>query len=460
MEWWDEFLDEQEKRIGKPTVDKWLRSIEVIRFAKTTLQLSVADPFHKLWFEEHARAPLIQHLQKWGHKKLRIQLTTTGSIEKKKKIPRKKENVSSPAPDLPSFSLTFEDLDPLLTRENFHVFPALEVPCKIIDEMIGYVAETEEYRPNQTCFGYYNPLYLYGKKGCGKTHLLTAIAHAAEIAGLKPLYIQAEMFIDHVVAAIRAGEMSQFRQAYRNVDILLIDDIDLFSRKGSTQEELFHTFNTLHLNGKQIVLSAHCAPQELEKIEPRLISRFAWGMVLALPLPDKKERTMLVKAKLKVFEFSLPSRLIDLLIDLFPSSPKRLIHAVEALFLRTKQRQLPSPQALLQQDVKKLLSDLIEEEQKKALTPEQIIRSVSEYFGIRYDDVLGKAQTKECVLPRQLAMHLCRSHLSLPYMKIGEIFSRDHSTVMTSVQTIEKKILNKDRGIHHAYGKITHRLAG
>jgi chromosomal replication initiator protein len=265
-----------------------------------------------------------------------------------------------------------------------------------------------------------------------------SLSHAYRSQNLKILYVRADTFTDHVVSAIRAGEMRQFRQAYRHIDVLIVDDVHVFSRKGATQEEFFHTFNTLHLDGKQIILSANCSPQNLQFIEPRLVSRFEWGIVLPLQSLQEKKREALLQARAEALNFHLPAKISSFLIETFTSNTKSLMKALDALILRLHLDTRHTVHHLTVVAAKTLLADLIEEEVKSAITPQKIIKAVSEQYGVKKEDLLGKGQTRECVLPRQLAMHICRAELKLPYMKIGELFSRDHSTVMSSIRQIQK----------------------
>lgn len=192
--------------------------------------------------------------------------------------------------------------------------------------------------------------------------------------------------------------------------------------------------------GKQIVLSAHCSPQELQLIEPRLVSRFEWGITLPLAPPSHEELKTILQTKANALQFSLPSKIADFLVETFTSTPKILIKALEALILRLHLDAHHSIHNLSIQGIKTLLSDLINEEKNTALTPSKIIQAVAEYFGIRTEDILGKSQARDSALPRQIAMHLCRTKLKIPFMKIGDLFGRDHSTVMSSVKYIQKSL--------------------
>jgi chromosomal replication initiator protein len=255
--------------------------------------------------------------------------------------------------------------------------------------------------------------------------------------------------------------MSTFRQAYRNSDVLILDGVHIFSRKNATQEELFHTFNTLHVGGKQIILSANCAPAELQMIEPRLVSRFEWGIVLPLePLP-KEDVLRVLENKIGAFNFPLHSKVREYLLETFPSSIKSLTRALQALILRSHLNENGSRNTSTQltiPQVKHMLGDLIKEESQSALSAEKIIQTTAEYFCIKAEDILGKGQTRECVLPRQLSMYLCRHLLKLPFLKIGEIFSKDHSTVMSSVKVIQKALDEDNRLISAPYSMLLKKI--
>ncbi len=330
------------------------------------------------------------------------------------------------------------------------------VPYKLMSEIINYQTNqvSEDFSEKELIT--FNPVFLHGPAGTGKTHLAMATANAVKEEGINVVYARAETFTDHVVSAIRAGEMSTFRQTYRNADILILDDVHVFSRKGATQEELFHTFNALHLSGKQIILTANCLPQELQHIEPRLISRFEWGIVLPLLVPSRDELKHLLAKKMDVFNFPINKKTSQFLLETFHTNPKSLIRALEALVLRSDQ-DVP-PQKITVPAAAELLADLVKDEKKSELTPEKILITVSEHFGITVDDITGKSQQRDSVLPRQIAMFLCRVKLNLPYMKIGDLFERDHSTVMSSFKRIDQEVKEGRTEVTSSLSAISHKF--
>lgn len=457
MKAWENFLALQEIELGAETVAKWLRSLKVLRFDACNLYLEAKDSFQVLWFEEHIRQKVKTRLLNNNNKQIKVHIAVTNDVGiKREAVPNGEVNQAPPPP----FRLNFDALQPALTFQQWYISHGNTLAAKVLAEAVGYDLDKQTLSSAYPLEPIFNPLYIYGEKGSGKTHLLTAAAHALRLRGKLVIYVRAETFTDHVVMAIRAGEMSTFRQAYRNADALIIDDAHIFSRKGATQEELFHTFNTLHLAKKLIILSANCPPSELQHIEPRLISRFEWGIALALENLSKLHLLEVLKRKAKLFSFELRPNIAEFLVDQFKSSVSSM-RALEALILRThlsKKTAHFSSTTLTESIVKHTLRDLILEEEHNALTPEKIIKAVAETYGITTEDVLSKSQSRDCTLPRQIAMHLCRYELNIPFIKIGDVFDRDHSTVMSSVRRIQKAIDSDDALIAPAYRSICNLL--
>lgn len=449
MQAWENFLAKLEEDIGSETVKKWLRPLKLLRFDACNLYLEAQDSFQATWFEEHVQAKT-NKLVNGNGRKIKLHLSVANVITKNFAKPKDKKEQPFQG-STPPFSLTFSDLNPHFTFKQFIVKENNQLAYKLLKE-------SSESKDSKIQF---NPIYVHGGPGTGKTHLLVAYAHAMKKKGMNLIYAHAETFTEHVVSAIRAGAMSAFRQAYRNIDLLIIDNVHIFSRKGATQEEFFHTFNTLHLDGKQIILSANCSPHELQLIEPRLISRFEWGVVLPMDTLKKEDMGEILQTRAAALKFKIPEEIAAFLLRTFTSNTKSLVKALEALILRLHLNQPASkaePYELTPDLVKHLLADLIHEEEQSAITPTKIIQTVAEHHGLRAEDILGKAQTRECVLPRQIAMYLCRDKLGMPFVKIGDLFSRDHSTVMSSVKQIQKVIEGSDKELAASLSKIGKKL--
>lgn len=450
MRAWENFVAAQESELGCDTVLKWLKSLKILRFDACNLYLEARDAFQAIWFEEHIREKVQGKLLNGNKKHIKVHLTVA-NVPTKSKVPspkgkRLEEETRS------NFTLSFDDVDPQLNFGNYVVSEPNEFTYKVFCQIAGL----EGGGSRETIL---NPLYVHGGVGSGKTHLLMSLAHALRQQGLHVIYARADSFTDHVVSAIRAGEMSVFRQAYRNSDVLIIDDVHVFSRKAATQEEFFHTFNTLHTAGKQIILSAKCPPAELQLIEPRLVSRFEWGIVLSLEAASPQDAAKILAAKAAGAQFPLHGKVSEFLLESF-GNMKSLNRALDALILRShlNKGSAKGQAHLTVPSVKQLLHDLIVEEENSALTATKVLRRVAEFFGIRPEDVTGKSQTRDCVLPRQISMHLCRYQLKMPFIKIGDLFGKDHSTVMSSVKLIQKALEADDKEIAGSYRAIVQKL--
>ncbi len=429
MKAWKLFLSDLEKKIGTFTVKKWLRSLKIIKFDACNLYLEAENHFELRWFEEHIRPILKKGFYNENFHKIKVHLSVKNSDPKIKKSKEKKNQITP---------------DPLETYLTFSFFIVSEknlMSVKLLKELIDRGSS-------------FNPIFLYGPKGSGKTHLLQACAHKFKEKNLKVFYVNAQSFTNHVVDAIRNANMQEFRKTYRNLDVLIVDDIQIFSKKFATQEEFFHTFNTLHSNNKPIILSSNTPVNMLDDIESRLISRFEWGISLFLEKLEKKELKIVLKNQASILNLQLNSQVEKFIIDNFKSITS-IKKAIKTLALN---EHLNNQKTLELDKVKHYLSHLIEEEKENFLNQNIIITEVSTYFGITPKDILGKSQTKESTLPRQFSMYLCRELLKMPYMKIGKIFQRDHSTVMTSVKNIKKKLEAKNSEMYSAFIEITKKL--
>lgn len=439
MQAWETFLKSQAEELGEEIVAKWLRSLKVVRFDACNLYLEAADSFQALWFEEHIRKAVDQSLKNNNQKKIRVHLSVAQEKEAgNATAPMQQQELFSP------FQINFDNLDPYSTFETFISSKENELPIKLAQDLTGCTAGSQQKESSSLELGTFNPIFIYGPSGCGKSHLLMAIAKAFKDNKKNVLYAHADTFTQHVVSAIRLGEMRRFRQAYRKADLLIIDDIQIFSRKGATQEEFFHTFNTLHLQGAQIILSANCHPQQLQNIEPRLISRFEWGIVMEMEPLSTEACKHLLEQKCQNLNLQLDKNTLDFLIHAFPSGPKALSQALEAVVLRLHFEKRKNNTLLSENDIRILLSDLLNLEKEREVTPEIILKAVASQFGIKTEDVKSKSQSREHAFPRQVAMFFCRNNLKMPYMRIGELFSRDHSTVMSSVKQIQKQVEERD----------------
>ncbi|MBF5051189.1 Chromosomal replication initiator protein DnaA 1 [Candidatus Clavichlamydia salmonicola] len=424
MKAWEEFLLAQDNDLGKQTVDKWLRSLKLVCFDACNLYLEADSSFKLLWFEEHIRPLLPKLLLNNNNNQIKVHLSIAEDRQFQRILQDRIDKIDKEiALGVQENSIYKKDIS---SFDSFIVNDANEMAFRILlDSASGEVT--------------FNPIYLWGRSGTGKTHLMRAVASALKSQNKKVIHTDASSFTDHLVNSIRSGEMQSFRKVYRKIDVLLVDNIHILSGKSATQEEFFHTFNTLHTEGKQIILNSTYSPHDLKFIAERLVSRFEWGIVLSLAHLDRKEVSAVLTQELDKINLPLDEVALTFLIDAFGHNMKSLMKAKIVLASHIKQDDLLKKDFVLSAEfVESILTDLIEEEAKIKLTPVRIIRSVAEYYGVRVKDILSASQSRDCVLPRQVAMHLCREQLQLPYMKIGDIFLRDHSTVMSSVKLVQK----------------------
>ncbi|MGN1350641.1 MAG: chromosomal replication initiator protein DnaA [Anaerovoracaceae bacterium] len=283
----------------------------------------------------------------------------------------------------------------------------------------------------------YNPLFLYGNSGLGKTHLMHAIGHYVlqNDPGRKVLCVSSEMFTNELVNAIQNKKMTEFRQKYRNIDILMIDDIQFIEKKDRTQEELFHTFNTLYENNKQIVLSSDRPPKEIETIDKRLQSRFEWGLPVDIQSPDFETRVAILKNKAEMEDIQVNEELLEIfyvIADKITTNIRELEGALNRVIAHANLMNKP----LTKETAKEVLTDVFDTSNRQIDAP-LIKNTVCAHFGINVQDMDSSKRTKTLSHPRQIAMYLCRELTGLSLPKIGENFgNRDHTTVMHACEKI------------------------
>ncbi|KPK32020.1 MAG: hypothetical protein AMS24_05120 [Chlamydiae bacterium SM23_39] len=406
MQNWKKFLDQQKKELGEDVFNKWLLPFKVIKFDARNIYLKAKDEFQANWFKEHISHKL-KDFRNDNDRLIKVHIIDS----EKKKTKLKKEinfNFLKIKQDIIEKDLTFSSF--FTSEKNVLVYRFLK---NLIDK-------------NE----FYNPIFIYGPSGSGKTHLITAYINALkEKSNKKIFFVNAKTFTSHVVGAIRLGAIQKFRNIYRNQNILVVDDIHILSGKTATQEEFFHTFNSLYSQNCQIILTSNTPPNRLKEIESRLISRFEWGIILNIDNIDENGRIKILEKKIEKLNLNFSKEAFDFLINKFTSTLS-LLKAINLIFIRISKKDI------LLTDITEHLKDILEEQKEKELTPEKIINIVAKFFGLLSFDILGKSQTKECSFPRHLAMYLLRKNLNLTYQEIGKIFQRDHSTVMSSIKSI------------------------
>ncbi|MEN9654946.1 MAG: Chromosomal replication initiator protein dnaA [Chlamydiota bacterium] len=419
MDAWRLFLQSLNIKLGHKAVDQWLKPLKISGFDARNLYLKASNAFQVEWFQEHVE-PYLKEFVNNNQQPIHIHLALENSSE---------GSVRRDAAHTP-FTLRFDAWDPEMTIDSL-VKDKTDTIAYTLLEQLGPVI--------------YNPVFMYGPPRSGKTHWLTAAAWALKARGKKTLFVKAETYASHIVQAIRLSAMPTVRQTYRDIDVLIVDDIDVLGKKWATQEEFFHTFNLLHTAGKQIILSSKTAPSDLTDIESRLISRFDWGLSIKLtPIPSDALLDHLAARR----GVTINEAVKKLILEKCPQEP---VMALEALLMRSK-----TASSIGVYETERLLKDVFQKEEQKAVTPERVIYAIANHFGVLPADLLGTSRQKQYVFPRQIAMAICRKQLGLPYKKIGEIFNRDHTTVMESVSLIESRMKENNVAAAMAAATVHH----
>ena len=289
----------------------------------------------------------------------------------------------------------------------------------------------------------YNPLFVYGGSGLGKTHLMHAIGHQVLTRHPKKrvAYATSEKFTNEFINSIRAQKTEEFRERYRRIDVLLIDDIQFIAGKEGTQEEFFHTFNAIHEEGKQIVLSSDRPPKAIPQLEDRLRSRFEWGLIADISAPDLETRIAILRAKAEAKNVGVPPQVIDFLAQRIASNIRELEGALTRIVAYATLNAQPVTVQLAQD----MLQNILYNPRRQSLSTERIVETVARYYNLPSDQLRGKARDRQIVLPRQIAMYLMREETEAPLLRIGEALGgRDHSTVLHGCDKIERELADND----------------
>lgn len=292
----------------------------------------------------------------------------------------------------------------------------------------------------------YNPLYIYGGAGLGKTHLMHSIGHflLERDPDRKVLYVTSENFTNEVIENIRSGDaikLNKMREKYRTVDVLMIDDIQFIIGKASTQEEFFHTFNTLHSMNKQVILSSDRPPKEMETLDERFRSRFEWGLIADIQPPDYETRMAILKKNAESYYKELDDEILDYIAVNIKSNIRELEGALNKIFAFSKLNKVD----INLDYAKEALKDVIYPDKTKEMTPSLIIDVVAEHFGVHPEDIVSKKRNSEFVLPRQIVMYLCRFQMDMSLQSIAKILGKkDHTTILHGINKIIDDMKNNE----------------
>ncbi len=420
----------------------WLSSAQPLTVHDSTVMVAVANAFSRERLESRLRAGIEEQLSAFYGRPIRLAVTIDPDLETKQ-ILAEQPDLSPPA-QLVVRNGDSGRLNPKYTFDTFVIGES----NRFAHAAAAAVAET----PGKS----FNPLMIYGESGLGKTHLLHAIGHYVTnyYPGLRVKYVSTEELTNDFINAISENRTAQFRRNYRDVDVLLIDDIQFLEAKIQTQEEFFHTFNTLHNAQKQIVMTSDRPPKALEALEPRLRSRFEWGLITDIQPPDLETRIAILRKKSAAEKLSVPPEVLEFIASKISANIRELEGALIRVtaFASLNQQPVDKPLAEI------VLKDLIPDGGETQITSAMIMAATATYFGLTVDDMCSQSRTHVLVTARQIAMYLCRELTDLSLPKIGQLFGgRDHTTVMHADRKV-RQLISEKRSVFNQVAELTARI--
>jgi len=422
---WEAVLGEIEITLSKANFTTWFKDTFILTLEDEQVIICVPNMFTKTWLENKYHKQIKQAIENISHKQIKkifykIKIKKNNPVEGLlKKIKFKNNNKKTNTSSTNRFGLNI--------RYFFNSFIVGKG-----NELAHAASQAVAANPGKA----YNPLFIYGNVGLGKTHLLQAIGHEISKKTDKILYITSEKFTNDYIQAVKTGNAKEFKEKYRSVDLLLIDDIQFMGGKDGTQQEFFHTFNELHQTDKQIVISSDSPPKSIPALEKRLLSRFEWGMIADVGQLDIETRIAILKAKCSEKNYSLEDEILYYIANNIQNNIRELEGALNRLiayneFNNTK----PTVSS-----TKDILNNLIINIKTKSTTIKNVINVVSSFFEIEIKDILGKSRKKELVYPRQISMFLIREEIGSSFPTIGnELGGRDHTTAIHAHNKIKKE---------------------
>ena len=414
---WAKILGHMENRLTAPVVSTWFDEVEVVELTDTRLVLYSSSDYRKDIILSRCAGYIQDAMQDLFQKNVELVVFGEEEMEAYRQRGTKKPK--------------FIEFNPQFTFDRFVVGSSNRFAHAAALAVANNPAET------------YNPLFIYGPSGLGKTHLLYAIASVIheKHPDYNIVYIKGDQFTNELIAALQEGRNAEFRSKYRGADLFLVDDIQFIAGKTSTQEEFFHTFNTLHGANKQIILSSDRPPKDMDILEDRIRSRFEWGLLADIQSPDYETRIAILRKKQELDGYSVSDDVIEYIASNIKSNIRELEGALNKIiaYANLEKREINIDLA------EQVLRDIISPNEKKVITPEFIIDTVADHFDITPSDIVGSKRSSKIVFPRQIAMYLCREMLDAPLTGIGKMMGdRDHTTVMHGIEKIEKEMSAKD----------------
>jgi chromosomal replication initiator protein len=435
---WQATQGQLQLEMPKAAFDTWVRGAEFFSYEDGTFVISVKNAYARDWLENRLSSTVTRVLTGMMNRTVEVRFIVWQDQEIDTSSIKQQENVEQEELSIP-INLT---LNARYTFENFVVGAS----NRLAHAASLAVAEN----PAQA----YNPLFLYGGVGLGKTHLLHAIGNFCAANGQQILYVSSEEFTNDLINAIRTHKTQAFREKYRRIDVLLIDDIQFIAGKESTQEEFFHTFNTLHGQDKQIIISSDRPPKALVTLEERLRSRFEWGLSADIQPPDLETRMAILRSKAERAGRHVPGEIIEVIARRVQSNIRELEGALTRVVAFVDLSGLPLTTKL----VETALADLLPRRSK--VEPEEVIESVAQAFGVDINRMLSRERSREVALPRQIVMYLLREESNISLPSIGEsLGGRDHTTIMYGCEKIAD-LLERDDHLRRQVIEIRENLYG
>ncbi len=451
---WDDVIGRIEAKVNRHSYYTWFKPTLFVSDQGSTLVVRVPDPVFRDWLSRHYAAVINEALEELQRPGVRVVYITDDTEEKLasaqagEAVPtlgedETPEGEAPPAAVPPPEGVPVVGLNPRYTFDSFVVGPSnqfAEAACRAVAEM-----------PSRS----YNPLYIYGGVGLGKTHLMHAIGHYAvkHNPGFKLTYISTERFMNEMINAVHNNRIIDFRARYRTVDLLLVDDIQFLAGKEGTQTEFFHTFNALYDSQKQIVLSSDCPPNEIPSLEERLRSRFEWGLIADIQAPDLETKVAILKKKAEAEALPLPDNVAIYIAEKIKSNIRELEGSLIRLIAFASLTGREVTMALAQEVLKNLGGH-----DDRALTVDMIQKAVADYYQLKPVDLRSRNNSKSVAMPRQIAMFLCKSLTSASLPEIGRSFGgKHHSTVIHSIRKVET-LRQKDRDFNRVINTLIESL--
>jgi chromosomal replication initiator protein len=427
---WQAALGELQLQMTKATFDTWVKQTHVLAYEDGTFIIGVQNGYAKDWLENRLMGTVKRTLAGILNRSVEVRFTVhTPTIPAEELVTLLQPKATPPPPSTPppSNGQSKFALNPQYTFDQFIVGSS------------NRLAHAASLAVAENPAKAYNPLFLYGGVGLGKTHLLQAIAHYAIERNLQVLYISSETFTNDLINAIRCKATEGFRGLYRSTDFLLVDDIQFIAGKESTQEEFFHTFNTLHSSGRQIIISSDRPPQAIPTLEERLASRFEWGLIADIQPPDLETRIAILRFKTEYRGARVPNEVMEFIARQMQNNIRELEGGLNRVLAHAALMRVPVTLDLARQ----ALSDLVAKQEK--LTLPEIIRAVALHYGVSEAELVGQSRRKEIAGPRQVVMYLAREDTNASLPQIGEALGgRDHTTILYGSEKIANQIEQDD----------------